>query len=612
MLFFFVSADNLVPKPTLMDAIALDRTGYPKSTTADITGMDNDVFTSPSEPWGQATANTWSTSSRCKMLSRASSIPGDGGSTSTLEDDVEDWAKMIRAELSELDQDIVKYVATGSDIPQPIEASLESLLNSGLDGLQNNGTIPNLVAPKIEEISMESDDFPVSSVPPVNTQNILPPSMLSRAFESLPADDFAGDTKPNLISVDLEGNLTGLSGSKLRGSNSPCMFGSANSAGERSFPQKAAALGHLNAGAPLSTSMMNVTPQTQSLPPARAPNTINTTQNKNYGRVPQLPRNDPVSMGGGTFRVPAGVSRLSNQNDGRRQFFQQLKEVAPQDLNYTDQMMVDLIDELMADEDQRRDGRLAAIVQQEGFAQMEDIPSIKQEVVTPTLPEPPSSFPSFSNSMATHSSQPRVINSATSSFTSTDTFTQLPGSQSTFGSLPRTPQNGTVHNQGLPMRFQNGNSHTQFVSQEDNNMNFLNYITNAGVTSTQTAASAPSNNLWNANPGFKQPGLRNLLQSSSSAPPMQSTNLNSQLTAGMLSQQPDMSFLSQQNVGNMVPENGMRNAPANNLTNLSDLQELNSLLQSNPLPAQSYQNVNGVSMPIGNQHYPKFDMQRKL
>ena len=132
-------------------------------------------------------------------MSRGNSIPGDGGSTSTLEEDVEDWAKMIRAELSELDQNIVNYVATGTDIPQP-DASLESLLlNRGLDGLPSNGTIQHLVTPKIEEITMDSDDFSLSSVPGVNTQTIPPVSMPSRAFENLPIDDFARDTKPNVI-----------------------------------------------------------------------------------------------------------------------------------------------------------------------------------------------------------------------------------------------------------------------------------------------------------------------------------------------------------------------------------------------------------------------------
>lgn len=602
------TSDNLVPKPTLMDTIALDRTGYPKTTSADITGFDNEVFTtSTAEPWGQATSNTWS---KYHTLSRGNSIPGDGGSTSTLEEDVEDWAKMIRAELPELDQDIIKYVATGSEIPQP-DTSLESLLlNHGLDGLQTNGTIQNLVTPKIEEITMESDDFPLPSVPGVNTQPMPPPSVPSRAYENFPVDDFARDTKPNLIPIELEGALSVVGGPKPRGSNSPCRFGSANSSGERRFHPKAPPVfNHPSTATPSSAPMMNIT---QSIPTARAPNTITTTQVRNIqARVPQPPRNDLASTGTGSFSVPTDVSRISNPNDGKMQFFQQLKEVASQEL--TDEMIIDVIDELMADTDQRRDGRLAEIMQQGGYVQVEEMPVIKQEVVTPTLPDPPSSFPSFSDSIATKSSQPRVVNSSSSPYTCADTFGRLPGSQNTFVTQPRAPQNGTVHNQGLTMRYQNGNSHTRFVTQEDNNMNFLNFSPNESVTSTQTGTSTTTNNMWNANSGFKpnpmQQGIRNLLQSNNSVPPMQTTNLNSQLNVGMFPQQTDLSFLSQQNVNNIMPENGTRNVPTNNELTQLDLQELNSLIQSAALPAQSYQNINGGSIP---QHYPKVDMQRKL
>lgn len=163
------------------------------------------------------------------------------------------------------------------------------------------------------------------------------------------------------------------------------------------------------------------------------------------------------------------------------------------------------------------------------------------------------------------------------------------------------------------MRYQNGNSRTQFVNQEDSNMNFLNFSPNESVTSTQTGTSTTTNNMWNANSNFKpnpmQQGIRNLLQSNNSVPPMQTTNLNSQLNVGMFPQQTDLSFLSQQNVNNMMPENGTRNVPTNNVITQLDLQELNSLIQSATLPAQSYQNINGGSIP---QHYPKVDMQRKL
>ena len=620
-----------------MDAVALTRTGYPKSTGSDVIGLENDVFTTSAEPWSQATTSTsWSSASRYNGVSRSGSGPGEGGSTSTLDDDFDDWAKMINAELNELDRDIVKYVASGSDeIAQLPDTSLEVLLNTDSLDLQSNGTIQNLVAPKIEEIPMDSDEnLTISSVTPVNVQNMPPPRMPSATFGNLPMDNFSGDTKPSLIAMN-QGDLLetghGFAGPKLRGMNSPCMFGNANSTGERNYQQKALALSHLNTAAPSSNvPVMNVPQQTQNLQTPRDPNATRASQSRTFGRMPQMPRSDLTSTGSGSFRVPAPVPQIPRQQTAAQlQLIQQLREMIPHDI-YTDEMVVDLVDDMMSEADKRKDEdlQLASLLQQGGFAQIDEIPNIeiKQEVVTPTLPQPSSSFPSFSDSMAKQSSQPQMLSTSTSTFTSTDTFNQLPGNHSTFAAPPiRRPQNGTVHNQSPPVRFQNGNS--QFVSQEDNNMNFLNSLSNAGVNSTQTGAPMPGNNLWNSNPPIKQnvmqQGLRNLLQSTGSPAPKQNTNFqNSQINSSLLSQQPNMPFLPQQSVANMVPQNGSINTQSNmfNMTvvpnvdqmNLQELSQVNSLLQSAPLQASSFQNLNGASMSIGNQHYPKFDMNRKL
>lgn len=647
MLFF--SADHLVPKPTLIAQVALNRTGYQ-------TDVPDEVFTTVADPWGQAacTTTTWSSSN---AGARSCSVPGDGGSTSTLDDDFDDWAKMINAELTELDKDIVKYVATGSEIPQlpnqlpdqlP-DTSLEVLLNSEcFDGLQSNGTIQSLVAPKIEEIPMDSSkDYPISSLAPVDAQNMLPRNITSRPFGNLSVDNFVGDTKPSLIPMDQGGDL---SGSKLRGISNPCMFGNGHSTGEpRNFQQNALVLTHLNTVAAPNTSVMNIPQQSQGLHTARDPNTMITSQSRNFGRIPQMPRSadmastgsgsfrvpaavpDMTSTGGANFRVPATVPQMPKQNDLQSRFIQELKELLPQDLCYTDEMVVDLVDDMMVDADadaaQRVDNdiKLATILQQAGFAQIEGPPVIKQEVVTPTLPQPSSSFPSFSDTMATQSSQPRVISCSTTPFTSTDTFSRFPAHQTTFAPAPpRRPQNGTVHNQGSPMRFPNGNS--QFVSQEDSNRNFLNTLSNAGITSTQTGAALASTNQWNSNAPSKQnameQGLRNLLQNTNSAPPKQTTNFNSQINSGLLSQQPNMPFMPQQNVSNMVPQSGPRNTQNNmfnmtvvpnmNQLNFQELSQVNSLLQSSPMQASSFQNLNGTNMSINNPHYTKFDMNRKL
>ncbi|XP_020600652.1 uncharacterized protein LOC110039842 [Orbicella faveolata] len=618
------TSDNLVPKPTLMDAVALTRTGYPKSTAGDVTGLENDVFTTTAEQWGQASTSTsWSSTNRYN-IARSSSVPGDGGSTSTLEDEFDDWAKLITTELTELDRDIVKFVATGGEISQLPDASLEVLLNGdSLDGLQTNEAIQNLVTPKIEEIPMDSEENGISSVNLVNIQNMPPPRVPSGGYGNLPTDNFAGDTKPNLISINQEGDLLetglGITGSKIRRINSPCMFGSGNSTSERNYQQKAPTLSHLNSGGPSNAVMMNISQQTQNHPTGRDSNGMN------FERIPQMQQADMTSTGGGNFRVPAPVSQMQKQKDAvHSQFFPILKEAFP---NVSDDTVADLIDDMIQDSDRRQAEamRMATLLQQAGFAQLEEVPEIeiKQEVVTPTLPQPTSSFPSFSDSVATQSSQPQVISGSASSFSSTDTFNQLPGNHVTFVAPPRRPQNGTVHSQNPPMRFQNGNS--QFESQGDSNMNFLHSFSTT-ETSPQAGVPIQGDNLWNPDPPLKQSvmdqGIRNLLQSTGNPLPNQTTNLNSQVNSGLLPQQSNMQFVPQ-SLSNMLPQNGSRNSQSNmfNMTvvpnvdqlNLQEPSHVNSLLQSGaPLQALSFQNLNGASMSIANQHYPKFDVSRKL
>ena len=624
--FVFIAADNLVPKPTLMDAVALTRTGYPKSTACDGPGLENDVFTTTAEPWGQAnTSTSWSSTNRYNVA-RSSSVPGDGGSTSTLEDEFEfDWAKMITTELTELDRDIVKFVATGGEITNLPDASLEVLLNGdSLDGLKSNEAIQNLVTPKIEEIPMDIEGNGIAPVNLVNVQNVPPPRVPNGGYGNLPMDNFTGDTKPNLISMNQEGDLleTGLAitGSKIRGINSPCMFGSGSSTGERNYQQKAPSLSHVNSAGPSNAAMMSITQQTKNLPTGRNPNGMKASPSRNFERIPQ--QADMASTGGGNFRVPVPVSQMPNQNDAVvSQFFPILKEALP---NFSDETVADLIFDMMQDSAKRTAAqtmRMKTILQESGLAQLEEVPEIeiKQEVVTPTLPQPTSSFPSFSDSVANQSNQPQVKSGPTS-FSSTDTFNQVPGNHATFVTPPRRPQNGTVLNQNSPMRFQTGNS--QFESQGDSNMNFLNSFASAGVTSTQTGVPLPSDNLWSPDPPLKQnvmdQGIRNLLQSTGNPLPNPNTNLNSQMNSGLLPQQSNVQFVPQ-SLSNMLPQNGSRNTQSHlfNMTvdqlNPQELSHMNSLLQSGaPLQASSFQNLNGASMSITNQHYPKFDMNRKL
>ena len=611
-----------------MDAVALTRTGYPKSTTCDGTGLENDVFTTTAEQWGQAssTSTSWSSTNKYNIV-RSSSVPGDGGSTSTLEDEFDDWAKMITTELTELDRDIVKFVATGGEISNLPDASLEVLLNGdSLDGLQTNEAIQNLVTPKIEEIPMDVEGNGIAPINLVNVQNVPPPRVPFGGYGNPPMDTFSGDTKPNLISINQEGDLLetglGITGSKIRGINSPCMFGSGNSNGERNYQQKAPALSHLNSAGPSNTAMMNITQQTKNLPTGRDSNGMKAVPSRNFERIPQMQQADMTSTGGGNFRVPAPVSQMPNQNDAVvSQFFPILKEALP---NFSDETVTDLIFDMMQDSAKRtaaQTTRMKTILQESGLAQLEEVPEIeiKQEVVTPTLPQPTSSFPSFSDSVANQSSQPQVISGPTS-FSSTDTFNQLPGNHATFVAPPRRPQNGTVLNQNPPMRFQTANS--QFESQGDSNMNFLNSFSSAGVTGTQTGVPIPSDNLWSPDPPLKQnimdQGIRNLLQSTGNPLPNPNTNVNSQINSGLLPQQSNVQFVPQ-SLSNMLPQNGSRNTQSHlfnmavDQLNPQELSHMNSLLQSGaPLQASSFQNLNGSSMSVTNQHYPKFDTNRKL
>ena len=581
-----LSADKLVPKPTLMDTLALSRTGYPK---ADAPTLADEVFTTTSEPMSKAaTTTSWST----RYSSR-----GNNDSTSTLEDDFEDLTEIINAELTKLDREIVNYVANGTNYvpplaPQMPDASLDNVLNSSwLAEIPSNGTtqggIP-LGAPKIEPTSLDEEMA-------FNEQNVSSTGIPTQTIGNLPVGRYPDDTKPGLIPME-EGNIKfQLSSSKMRGANSPCMFSNAASAAERNFQQDAPVLSHMNTtltapvggGAQQMPSARNANSVQTSCAPSRNPAYASSAQGIMSGRLP--------SQRPAVTSTVTSVSQMAPQKEPQLQFVQLLKEALP-DETYTDKMVVDLVDEMLVDQEdevQRKedDLRLASLLQQGGFMQTEGF--IKQEVVTPTLAQPTYSFPSVSNSIAAQSCQPQI---PTSTFTATTTFS---ASEPTYGVGSRMPQNGTVHNRGSPASFQNGNS--QFMNQEDSNMNFLNSLPN-------NHSGLPGNTPgWNTNLPPKQnamqQALRTLLQNTE---PSQSTN------SGLLPQS-NVPFLPQQNI-NFVPQNGSRSSQGNsfNMNLVSNMSQLDSLLQSTQFPAPSYQNVNGTNMPFSNQNYAKFDMNRKL
>ena len=579
--------------------MALSRTGYPKATGCEVSTLDDEVF-AVAEPFSKAnTSTSWSA-----QYSRGNSVPGDGGLTSPLEEEFEDLTEIINAELTKLDREIVNYVAHGSSdvpsTPQLPNASLESLLSSNL--MSSNGTFQSglpLGAPKSERISIEDE---VNCTEPL----MQPPSIPTQTLGNLPVGSYPDDTKPDVIPME-QGNMSfQLSSSKMRGVNSPCMFSSASSAAERNYQQNAPTLSHVNTSG--NSTLMGTS---QQIPSARNTNNMkasgvlsrsvaftSTSQGMMFGRLPS--QRQAVTS---TVTSGSSISQMANQKEQQLQFIQLLKEAIPENMNYTDEMVVDLVDDMMNDRDdeaqRRKDDRLASLVQQGEFMQTE--PFIKQEVITPTLPQPTFSFPSVTNSMASQSSQPLM---PTSTFTSGNTFSQLPGNETAFGVTSRRPQNETVNNMGSPASFQNGN--LQFMNQEDSNMNFLNSLSNTGIANKHTVL--PGNTPWSTNPPLKQnvmqQGIRNLLQSTSA--PSQSTN------SGLFSQS-NMSFLPPQTV-NSVPQDGSRITQVNsfNMTMLPNSNQLDPLLQSGQLPAPGYQNFNGTNMSFGNQNYPKFDMSRKL
>lgn len=584
------NSDKLVPKPTLMDTLALSRSGYPTVAAHDVPTLADEVFTTMSEPLSKATTSTsWGTRFSNK---------GNDGSTSTLEDDFEDLTEIINAELTKLDREIVNYVANGSNdmsVPQLPDINLENMLNSNWLGRpSSNGTVQSgrpLGAPKIEAIPVDDD---IS----YDGQNIQPPSIPTQSIGNLPVGSYPDDIKPSLIHMEDDSMTYQLPSSKRRAINSPCMFGSTTSAVDRSFQQNGPIVNHVNTLG--SASMVDAA---QQMPVLRTANNMDTSgavlTNVAYASAPQvimsgrLPSQAPAVTS--TVTSSGSVLPMASQKETQLQLAQLLKEALPEN-TYTDQMVVDLVDEMMVDQEdeaQRRkdDIRLASLLQQGGFMQTE--PFIKQEVVTPTMPQSTFAFPSISNSMATQSCQPQM---PTSTFTTTNTFN---GSETTFMGSPQRQQNGTVNNQS------SANNNTQFMNQEDTNMNFLNSLPN-----NQTGL--PGNTSWNTNilpkQNVMQQGMRNMLQNTSNL------SASNQRSNSGLRPQSSMPFIQQQNF-NLVPQNGSR-IPQGSSLNVSvvptNMSQLDSLLQSGQLPTPNYQNINGTNMPFGSQNHVKFDMTRKL
>ncbi|KAK2561643.1 Neuronal PAS domain-containing protein 3 [Acropora cervicornis] len=570
------NSDKLLPKPTVMDTLALSRTGYPKTTDIG-PPMTDEVFTTMADSLTKVSAVT--------SLSKRYSAKANEGSASTLDEDFEDLEEIL-GNLNKIDCEIVNFVANGTDTssstaaPLP-EASLDNMLRGNwMGGVSSNGAVLSgtmLGAPKME--LDESMNF--------NEQTSQAIGIPSQPIGNLPVGSYPDDVKPGLISLDGE-PMFQVPNSKRRAVNNPCMFNNASSTVVRNVQPNGSQQRYVS-----SSSNVPVAGSLQELPGTGSTNNLGTSVVS--VRIPAYVSNQPVNVIERRGPVEGSVmdsttsmgSQTMDAKESQLQFAQLLKEVLPDSISYSDEYVVDLVDEMMIDrEDQSQrienDQRLASLLQQGNLVQPDVF--IKQEVVTPTMAQQTFAYPTVSNSVARQQCQPPL---PSSSFTSTSNAN---GDEGMFVGSPHGSQNGTVTNHGSLGNFQNGN--VQFSSQEDSNMNFLNSLSNL--------TRLPGNASWNSNllpkQNAQQQDLRTFVQNANNvSTPVQSP------ASGLLPSR-----------YSMVPQNGSRLPHGNALdVNISrNMSELDCLLQTGQLPTSSYQNINGAGLLLNNQTF--VNMNRKL
>lgn len=549
-----------------MDTLALSRTGYPT----------DEVFTTVADSLTKTSAVT--------SLSKRYSAKANEGSTSTLDEDFEDLEEIL-GNLNKIDCEIVNFVANGTDTSstaaQLPEASLDNMLRGNwMGGVPSNGAVLSgnmLGAPK-----MELDERMNFSEQTSQTIGIP-----SQSIGNLPVGSYPDDVKPGLISLDGE-PMFQVPSSKRRAVNNPCMFNNASSTVVRNVQPNGSQQRYVS-----SSSNVPVAGSLQELPGTGGTNNLGTSVVS--VRIPAYVSNQPVNVierrgpvEGSVMDSTASMgSQTIDTKESQLQFAQLLKEVLPDSFSYSDEYVVDLVDEMMIDrEDQSQrienDQRLASLLQQGGLVQPDVF--IKQEVVTPTMAQQTFAYPTVSNTVARQQCQPPL---PSSSFTSTSNAN---GDEGVFVGAPQGSQNGTVTNHGSLGNFQNGN--VQFSSQEDSNMNFLNSLSN-------NLTRLPGNASWNSNllpkQNAQQQDLRTFVQNANVSTPVQST------ASGLLPSR-----------YSMVPQNGSRLPQGNALdVNMSrNMSQLDCLLQTGQLPTSSYQNINGTGLLLNNQTF--VNMNRKL
>ena len=563
--------------------------------------LENDVFATTSSPLQQTSTSLTTTAS---SATRTTELATASGSTSTLEDDLDDIAEIIDADMTDLDREFISYVLSGTEIPLPTQPAQKSP-RVPVDNFAKVTAPPNehtrtglrFGEPKLEQIPMEVLENATLLGAPEGTCRVKDPKLSSQTFGGLPPQSLCSDTKKDVLPMHQEGELLQLTftteSSKLRGTSGACMYSNTS----------------LNSGGSETTSINNT--NLLKIPSAIPPRSVAyTSHTQSYGSS-TLQRSETTST------ENFNTARRNNE----KRFLQQLKASFVSEKSFSDDILVDLVDEMMQDRaaQRKKDEKLAVCLQQGGHYQMEGM--VKQEVVTPTMAQSTSLFSSFFDSLATQGteSQPsatyRSSGQRENGFNTnpmfcvsyTNTIPQFTASQSLPGGKSRRQQGGSAKSQ---------NEYFQFAKQEDSNMNFLNSLSNGNVNTNNLNMSNNFSSNQLPTQQSMQRTIRDILQTTNNTAVKQTISRSPQVIANFPSQQ-NLCVMPQQNVTAVSQTAPMRNQRGvfntmtmNPMMNQFEFQEIDSVIQSLQQEEPSYRSPNGADMPsINNQ---TFDFSRTL
>ena len=470
----FVAADKLIPQPTILDNVALSRTGYNAAIM-----LENDVFS----PWSPA-----------PQL--------QGMETDSVGDDLEDINNLIVSEMSDLDCELTNFVFNGYDSPivpmlqQASDAWSRQLGRSSSSSsstiVHDDGSFGGL---KLEEISPTDADL-----------------------ESL-ANSLSPQLPPAMSVRKQEGPLANLG----FGASGSCRFGSADRSATNVQTQ---GLSTMTAPGPLPAK-------------AGAPqvNGLNSWGVQGYGPGQGRPTETITSPAAASVVQPSGYHKyymatqqnFSSRDDDIIDMVNQMEEdavkrgmIAPQQQQQQQQHVV-----------ANRTASLPARLSHTGDHMAQFPIQIKQEVVTPTSPQPNQPFAeSFGVAVDQHRN-PRVIFGPVTEKGMAPAFRHASAVPLHGGHSPN--RNGLGRCGSLP--FTNLSA-----TPEDANMN----VFNTPMSSQQVNSTSSQSQPWLKPAWQNQDMLRALLQSA---------DTTTQSNVGMPAQQQTAVYnivASQQN-GNMAP-----------------------------------------------------------